>query len=80
MNVCLTVCVCETVSMNVCMIVFKCVGVCCDHVSETVTMSVCIIKCDCGVCLCLCLGTCVHVGVSTGEFVQGFLVCCGVCM
>ena len=52
MSMCLTVCMCETVSMNVCMIVFKCVGVCCDHVCETVTVSVCIIKCDC-VCVCI---------------------------
>lgn len=71
--------------MNVYMVVFKCVGVClcvcCDHECETVTGSMCIIKCD-SVCVSvstsgdLCTSRC----VSTGEFVQDLLVCCGVYM
>ena len=81
--VCVCVCVCEreTVSMNVCMIVFKCVCLCCDHVCETVTVSVCIIKCDC-VCVSVSMSgdLCTSRCVSTEEFVQDFLVCCGVYM
>lgn len=58
-----------------------CVCLCCDHVCETVTVSVCLIKCD-YVCVSVSMSgdLCTSRCVSTEEFVQDLLVCCGVYM